>query len=93
MKINAHRRYYKSSKQVDESKLKKYKKLMAPLVAGKGILMEVNNNKIDYVHWDDPNELVNRLRLLVSSASASYTGHTNEINSNVEELREAHIIA
>ena len=47
---------------------------------------------IDYVHWNDPNELVERLRLLVSSKRAGHTGHDNEIISVVEELREANII-
>jgi len=26
--------------------------------------MTLNDNKIDYIHWDDPNELVDRFRLL-----------------------------
>jgi hypothetical protein len=43
-------------------------------------------------YWDDPNELVDRLRLLVSSTSAGHTGHNNEIISILEELREARII-
>lgn len=93
LKTNAHKRYYKPTQQVDGSKLKKYKKIIAPMVSGKGILMEVNkSNKIDYIHWDDPNELVSRLRLLLSSVSAGHTGHRNEINSLIEELREANII-
>lgn len=43
-------------------------------------------------YWDDPNELVERLRLLVSSASAGHTGHSNEMLAIVEELREANIV-
>lgn len=43
-------------------------------------------------YWDDPNELVDRLRLLASSASAGHTGHNNEIISIIEELREANLI-
>jgi hypothetical protein len=35
---------------------------------------EVTNNPVDYVNWDDPNELVNRLILLVASQSAGHTG-------------------
>lgn len=46
----------------------------------------------DYKYWDDPNELVDRLRLLVSSQSAGHTGHNNEIIAIIEELREAKII-
>lgn len=93
-KTNANRRYYRSDRQIDGSKLEKYKKIIAPIVQGKGMFMEVDTNdtKIDYIHWDDPNELVDRLRLLLASQSAGHTGHKNEINSIIEELREARII-
>jgi hypothetical protein len=53
---------------------------------------EVSNKPIDYVYWNDPNKLVNRLKLLVASQSAGHTSHSNEIVSVVEELREANII-
>ena len=49
-------------------------------------------DKIDYVHWDDPNELVQRLRLLIASQRVGNNRHTNEIVSIVKELREADII-
>lgn len=53
----------------------------------------VNRAKeMNYTYWDDPNELVNRLRLLHASQSAGHTGHDNEIISIIEELREAKII-
>lgn len=45
-----------------------------------------------YTYWDNPNELVDRLRLLIASQSAGHTGHTNEIVSIIEELKEARII-
>lgn len=54
--------------------------------------LKKKNNNINYTYWDNPNELVDRLRLLLSSASAGHTGHTNEIISIIEELREANII-
>ena len=50
------------------------------------------NDKIVYVHWDDPNELMDRLRLLTESQRASNSGHTNEILCIVEELREPDIV-
>ncbi|KAL6260856.1 hypothetical protein P5V15_008385 [Pogonomyrmex californicus] len=50
--------------------------------------MQLNDNKIDYVHLDDPNELVDQLRLLDASHRA---GH-NEMLSIIEELREVGII-
>lgn len=48
--------------------------------------------KFNYTYWDDPNELVDRLRILLASQSAGHTGHENEMISIVEELREAKII-
>lgn len=94
LKTNAARRYYKSTNQIDGSKLEKYKRIIAPTISGKGMFMEVTKDPtVNYVHWDDPNELVDRLRLLIASKEAGHTGHQNEINSIVEELREAKIIA
>lgn len=46
----------------------------------------------DYIYWDDPNELVERLCLLLASQSAGNPSHNNEILSIMEELREAEII-
>lgn len=60
-------------------------------VKGKGLL-EFNNKPIEYIYWDDPNELVNRLRLLIASRSAGNSGHGNEIISIIQELRQAGII-
>lgn len=50
------------------------------------------NSSLDYVYWDDPNELVDRLRLLHASQSAGNFSHANEIVSIIEELREAEIV-
>lgn len=54
--------------------------------------LTLNNNKPDYVYWNDPNELCDRLRLLIASQNSGHTGHENEIISIIEELREANII-
>lgn len=54
--------------------------------------LPVTNNKIDYVHWNDPNELVQRLALLLASEEAGNRGHKIEIASLEEELREEGII-
>lgn len=54
--------------------------------------MALNDNKIDYVHWNDPNELVDRLRLLEASRQAGNNAHDNEILSIIEELYEAGLI-
>lgn len=92
LKTNAHRRNYQSNRQIVGSKSKKYTQIVAPLVSGKGVYLQANQNKIDYVHWDDANELVDRLRLLLASQQAGHTGHINEITSIIEELKEAQII-
>jgi hypothetical protein len=56
-------------------------------------MMKWNTKRIEYIYFDDPNEIVDRLRLLIASQEAGNTGHTNEIISIIEELREAKIIA
>jgi len=75
----------------------KYKSIIAPLLSkrvGRGISRTVtlNDNKIDYVHWDDPNVFVDRFRLLEASRQAGHNAHDNEILSIIEELREAGFI-
>ena len=71
----------------------KYVNIIKPLfkTVGSG-LRQVTGNKIDYVYWDDPNELVDRLRLLWLSRLAGNSGVDNEIDSIIEELRESGII-
>ena len=63
-------------------------------ISGEGFprYMVTSNSPIDYVHWDDPNELVDRLRLLMAERQAGNPSHDNEIQSIIEELREAEII-
>lgn len=50
------------------------------------------NKNVDYIYWDDPNELVDRLKLLIASRDAGNTGLDNEIISIIEELKESGII-
>lgn len=61
------------------------------LYGGKGTITK-SLNVNDYTYWDDPNELCERLGLLVTSAESGNTGHKNEIINIVEELREANVI-
>lgn len=94
---DAHKKFFEKDMLVRSSKRSyKYTNIISPLMkSGSGIdtdFMTVNSNPIDYTYWDNPNELVDRLRLLVSSSSAGHTGHNNEIISIIEELREANII-
>ncbi|KYQ47078.1 hypothetical protein ALC60_13905, partial [Trachymyrmex zeteki] len=100
---NAHRRRHNAEMPVKSNKGHKYKYIIGPLVGahrtgststGSGVpsTMRLNDNKIDYVHWDDPNELVDRLQLLDASRQAGNNAHDNEILSILEELREAGLI-
>jgi len=60
---------------------------------GKGLphAMILNDNAIDYMHWDDPNELMDHLRLFDASHRAGNNAH-DEMLSIIEELREAGLI-
>lgn len=63
------------------------------LYQGKGLpTMKKWKKNVDYVYWDDPNELIDRLKLLIASREAGNTGLDNEIISVIEELRESGII-
>lgn len=101
---NAHRRDFDSKKPIKSNRGSKYLKIIKPLFklsrncestenlsVGKGLLKKLKPN-IDYVYWDDPNELVDRLKLLIASREAGNTGLDNEIISIIEELRENDII-
>ncbi|KAG7297284.1 hypothetical protein JYU34_003936 [Plutella xylostella] len=98
---NAHRRGFEPDQQIMSSRGFKYLHIIKPLFSqyktvssvkttkGKGLpLLKKVNPKIDYVYWDDPNELVERLKLLIASKDAGNTGLDNEIISILEELKE-----
>lgn len=98
---NAHKQYHLPGANVIRNKSQKYKEIIAPLFppsrtrSGRGhttTTYMVPKTSVDYVHWDDPNELVERLKLLKASQRSGHTGHNNEIVSIVEELREAGVI-
>lgn len=50
------------------------------------------NENVVYEFYDDPNEICERLRLLVASRAAGNSNHSQEINSIISELREAGVI-
>lgn len=107
LKTNAHRRDNDPAKPIKSNKGRKYTQIIRPLFMklakncastesisqGSGLtLTKKLNQNIDYVYWDDPNELVNRLKLLIASRDAGNTGLDNEIISIIEELQESGII-
>lgn len=63
-------------------------------VAGEGLEREFipYTENIVYQYWDDPNELCDRLRLLLASKTAGNSNHEQEINSIIQELRDRNII-
>ncbi|KYN17531.1 hypothetical protein ALC57_10180, partial [Trachymyrmex cornetzi] len=101
---NAHKHKHHSQGRLLSNRGYKYKHIIAPLMSmtpkkqskksGKGLprAMTLNDNAIDYVHRDDPNELVDRLRLLDASHRAGNNAHDNKMLSIIEELREAGLI-
>jgi hypothetical protein len=54
--------------------------------------MSLDANKTNITYWDDPNEIIERLRFLLASQQAGHDGHNNEIYSIIEELKESNII-
>lgn len=50
------------------------------------------NENIVHEFYDDPNELCERLHLLIASRAAGNSNHMQEINSIITELREADVI-
>ena len=93
LSTNPHRKGYQSNGQLKHTTNKKYINLIKPLLSPSGSGLPkykvANNRSIDLVYWDDPNELVERLELLMAELRAGNSAHTNEIHSIIEELREA----
>lgn len=98
------RAHLKSDGKINSNSGSKYNNIIKNLFPpkgkkrGKGMqtryapYMKLSSASIDYRYWDDPNELVVRLRLLIASKQAGNTGHDSEIISILEELVEAGII-
>lgn len=100
---NAHRRDFEPNKPIKSNRGMKYLQIIKPMfqqdrvcrsneniTKGFGLpLMKKMKKNTDYVYWDDPNELVERLKLLVASRDAGNTGLDGEIISILQELRGA----
>lgn len=100
------REQYNPKLPISASKSSKYTKIIEPLITqprlttrqiqhyktGYGLQKNLSNAQIEYEYWDNPNELVDRLRLLKASERAGHTNHTNEIIAIIEELKEANLI-
>lgn len=105
---SAHRRDFNPNGQLKGDKGLKYCQIIKPLFSDTkqdfpknltefkigGSLPKLKKYKkaTDYIYWDDPNELIERLKLLIASKSAGNSNHDNEILSIIEELKESGII-
>lgn len=101
---NAHRKKNEANGEYRNKNLKKFKTFIGPnlspnvskkrkSIGGSGLLpthkIARRNTAFDFIWWNDPNELVDRLRLLIAEQAAGNPSHINEIHSIIEELREA----
>ena len=77
---SAHKNNYSENNRVRSNRGYKYTQVISPLLKGKGIMTQVNNNPTQYSYWNDANELVDKLRLLISSQFAGNNNHINKIN-------------
>lgn len=99
---SAHRRDYNPTNQIKGDKGTKYTKIVKPLFTDSELkekkqggfmpTLKTLKKNTDFIYWDDPNELVDRLKILIASKDAGNTSHDNEIISIIEELKEAGII-
>lgn len=80
----------------EAAKLRRNKRIAAMKKLKHGTCLEKKfipyAENIVYEYYDNPNELCERLKLLVSSKRAGNSNHDQEINSILEELRERHLI-
>lgn len=84
---NAHRQSYSSEKNISSSKGIKYTKVISPLFDKKRGSGFMRTDLPVYEYYNDPNDLVDRLRLLIASRDSGNNSHENEIESLIEELR------
>lgn len=79
------KRHLNKTGELKQHKSKKYDSIISRIFEKKG-------EGCDYVYFDDYNEIVERLRLLIASQQAGNNSHGNEIVSIISELREKKII-
>lgn len=101
IQTNAHKKGFTPSGQILGNSGVKYTNFIKPLFyeldknikkGGNINILKKYKTNTDFVYWDDPNEIIERLKILIASKDAGNTNHDNEIISIIEELKEAGII-
>ena len=90
IETSAHKQHYDILRQINSNRGTKYLQVISPLFIKRGQGMRLHAPRLEY--WDDPNELVERLKLLFAAKDAGNNNVENEILSISEELREANYI-
>ena len=88
IKTNAHRNNYKATNPIRVDKSKKFQTYLSNVITGGGFKIAKKTDVTEYVYWNDPNELVERFRLLDAEKLAGNNNHGNEIKNILEELGE-----
>lgn len=90
---NAHLQKYDKDKPIASSSGLKYRSIIQKIFSATGSgFLPVTNKKVDYIRWNDINELVERLFLLRTAQKAGHSGVEIEINSIEQELKEEGVI-
>jgi len=90
---NAHRQQYSAEKPVNTNRGKKYVNVISVILKPEGDTVGSGLPSLMTVAYDDVNEVVNRLRILVLSKGAGHSGHDGEIDYLTDMLRTNGVIA
>jgi hypothetical protein len=93
LSTNAHKKNYQPNRSLRKNhQSEKFNIYISPLTEGSGFKIARKNDLTEYVYWDDPNELVDRLKLLDAEKAAGNNNLDNEIQNILEELQERRYI-
>ena len=93
IQTSAHHKSYNPDSGLSSNSGAKYMQIIKPLFTQTGAGIKIaNDNKTEFEYWDDPNTLINELRLLHYSQEAGNTGVNNKIQSIIETLLKKEII-
>lgn len=91
-RTSAHKIGYSPREKIAYDRTQK-SKLIQKIFEGSGLFKTYRpNSSVDFKYYDDPNELVDRLRLIWASRESGSSAHDNEIIEILSELRELGLI-